>query len=135
MIHMNKVLFLWNDFPFLGAGGGLQQLKKKPGEEDNININLIERVKKETINYTKERTNERLGLGSWGSKAMEESVNEVCRDIKWGQKREIGRIGVALQDFICKDLIEETVIDLGFCCTSYQPPPLPLESCKRMLRF
>ncbi|KAJ6778974.1 hypothetical protein OIU74_002711 [Salix koriyanagi] len=70
----------------------------------------------------------------WTSKAMIESVNEVCKDIDWGERREIGRIGLALQDYICRDLIEEIVKELGFDCF-YKIAPLPFESCKRRLHF
>ncbi|WCJ28666.1 hypothetical protein M5689_010349 [Euphorbia peplus] len=118
-------------------GGWLQQqLKKRPGEEDIINISILER----TYIKGKKNNNENFGLGILGSKVMEESVNEVCRDINWGQKREIGRIGVALQDFICRDLIEEAVRDFGFSCFNFHDhdhpqPLLPLESCKRRLCF
>ncbi|XP_065853380.1 uncharacterized protein [Euphorbia lathyris] len=114
-------------------GGGLQQLKKRPGEEDNINISILDRI------YTKEKKNDEklFGLGIWGTKVMEETVKEVCRDIEWGQKREIRRIGMALQDFIFRDLIEDIVKDFRFSCINYHPdpPPLPLESCKRRLCF
>jgi hypothetical protein len=65
---------------------------------------------------------------------MIESVNEVCKDIAWGERREIGRIGMALQDYICRDLIEEIVKEMGFDCI-YQLGPLPFESCKKRLRF
>ena len=67
----------------------------------------------------------------WSSKAMKESVEEVCKDIAWGETRELGRIGLALQDHICRDLVEETVRELRSCCFYI----LPLEACKRRLAF
>lgn len=84
------------------------------------------------------------------NKAMRDSVEEVCRDITWGERREIGRIGLSLQDHICRDLIEESIIEMT------PPPPyhqhdipssnynhhhprhslvLPFEACKRRLCF
>ncbi|CAL5356755.1 unnamed protein product [Camellia sinensis] len=78
----------------------------------------------------------------WSNKVtmnMIESVDEVCRDIAWGEKREVGRIGLVLQDYICKDLIEEIVKELGECCSSSSCMlyhySLPLEACKRRLPF
>ncbi|KDP31739.1 hypothetical protein JCGZ_14896 [Jatropha curcas] len=114
-------------------GRAQQQRKRKPGEEDIINISLFERNKTEII---PERSDEKLASSPpWkSSKAMVDSVNEVCRDIAWGQRREIGRIGLALQDYIFRDIIEETVREMG-CYFFYPSPILPLESCKRRLRF
>lgn len=63
---------------------------------------------------------------------MVESVEEVCNDIAWGEKREIGRIGIVVQDYLCRDLIEELVKDLNSCPIIHQ---LPLEACKRKLCF
>eukprot|EP00257_Ricinus_communis_P026525 XP_025013939.1 uncharacterized protein LOC8275203 isoform X2 [Ricinus communis] len=102
------------------------QRKKKPGEEDTINISVLDRIKSETVSA--ERNYEHLALPLWTSKAMIESVNEVCRDIAWGERREIGRIGLTLQDHICRDLIEEIVKEMGCYCIYLQPPQLPLES-------
>ena len=68
-------------------------------------------------------------LAMWSSKAMIKSVDEVCKDVTWGEKRELGRIGLALQDYICRDLIEEIVRELGCFYT------LPFEACKRRLCF
>lgn len=73
----------------------------------------------------------------WSSKALKETVEQVCEDIAWGEKREIGRIGLALQDHICRDLIEEIVTDLGLV-QSYNDNvnySLPFEACKRRLCF
>lgn len=72
----------------------------------------------------------------WSSKAMKGTVEEVCKDIAWGEEREIGRIGLALQDHICRDLIEEIVIELGsFQSYSKVNYSLPFEACKRRLCF
>ncbi|KAG8649089.1 uncharacterized protein LOC110621374 isoform X3 [Manihot esculenta] len=101
------------------------------GDEDITNVSMIERIKSEMM-IPSERSSGNLAAPLWSSKAMVESVNEVCKDIAWGQSREIGRIGLALQDYIFRDLIEEIVREMGFC---YIYPALPLESCKRRLRF
>ncbi|KAK7377947.1 hypothetical protein VNO80_03382 [Phaseolus coccineus] len=103
-----------------------QQLLKKPGEEEISSIYMYERMTCESLN---KKVNDEDHLVMWSSKAMIKSVDEVCRDIEWGEKRELGRIGLALQDYICKDLIEEIVRDLGCLYT------LPFEACKRRLCF
>ncbi|KAL5739360.1 hypothetical protein ACOSP7_028262 [Xanthoceras sorbifolium] len=106
----------------LTNGGAIQQQiqkqKKKPGEDEMMsNISLVDRMKTQAKPF-------------WISNAMIDSVNEVSRDISWGEKREIGRIGLALQDFICRDLIEEFVRDYSCCMYS-----LPFDACKRRLLF
>lgn len=74
-----------------------------------------------------------IGSPLWASKAMIDSVNQVCNDMAWGERREIGRIGLALQDFICRDLIEEIVGELAsFSLCMYS---LPFQACQRSLRF
>ncbi|RDX74869.1 hypothetical protein CR513_45330, partial [Mucuna pruriens] len=83
-----------------------QHLLKKPGEEEIISTYMYERMSNETVN---KKVNDEDHLVMWSSKAMIKSVDEVCRDVAWGEKREVGRIGLALQDCICRDLIEETV--------------------------
>lgn len=67
------------------------------------------------------------------SKAMVESVDEVCKDIAWAEEREFGRIAVVIHDYICRDLIEEIVKDMG--SFSYNKCSLPLQACKRRLCF
>ncbi|CAL0323331.1 unnamed protein product [Lupinus luteus] len=94
-----------------------QQLLKKPGEEE-ISSEFIHK-----------KMNDKDHSFMWNSKAMIKSVEDVCRDIDWGEKREVGRIGLALQNYICKDLIEEIVRELGCLYT------LPFETCKRKLSF
>lgn len=69
------------------------------------------------------------------SKAMIESVEEVCKDIAWGETREVGRMGLVIQDYICRDLIEEFVKDLGHSCNSSKVYSLPFQACKRKLCF
>ncbi|KAG4912817.1 hypothetical protein AAZX31_19G109600 [Glycine max] len=103
-----------------------QQLLKKPGEEDISSTYIYERMAYESVNR---KVNDEDHLVMWSSKAMIKSVDEVCRDVAWGEKRELGRIGLALQDYICRDLIEEIVRELGCFYT------LPFEACKRRLCF
>lgn len=107
-----------------------QQSQKKPGEE---NAYFYERMTSELAQYNRKEKKEEEDESwvMWSSRAMIESVEEVCRDISWGEKREIGRIGLALQDHICRDLIEEIVTDLGCYCFY----TLPFEACKRRLSF
>ncbi|XP_057506913.1 uncharacterized protein LOC130790058 [Actinidia eriantha] len=76
------------------------------------------------------------------SSGMRESVDEVCRDIEWGQKRELGRMALLLQDNIWRDLIQEIVMDIIIIITPHQcrnflygSGRLPLERCKRRLSF
>lgn len=102
-------------------------LGKKPGEDDSISIRFFNKVAIESFMKKHKGTTPTF----WGSKAMIQSVDEVCNDIIWGEKRELGNIGLMLQNYICRELIEEVVIELGFC----KMHPLPFESCKRRLSF
>ncbi|KAF5747907.1 hypothetical protein HS088_TW05G00637 [Tripterygium wilfordii] len=70
----------------------------------------------------------------WNDKVMIETVNEICRDIDWGEKREIGRIGLALHDRIWRDLVDEIVRDMK-CFVEVHSCSLPLEACRKRLRF
>lgn len=111
-----------------------QQILKKPGEEEVSSTYIQERrMTSEQLvinNNKKVINNEELDRSvMWSSKAMRRSVEEVCRDVAWGEKRELGRIGLALQDYICRDLIEEIVTEFGCLYT------LPFEACKRRLCF
>lgn len=96
--------------------------QKKPREEEIINACLYDRFRRDWIN---------AGHNAVTRRAMVESVNQVCSDIAWGERRELGRIGLALQDHICRDLIDEIVKELG----SHPLHSLPFEECKRRLRF
>ncbi|KAK4776471.1 hypothetical protein SAY86_005159 [Trapa natans] len=66
-------------------------------------------------------------------KGMKESVEKVCREVERGERREVGRIGVDLQDHICRDLIQETVKELGLVCNSQNPGII--SRCRRRLSF
>lgn len=113
-----------------------QMQRKKLGEEDIFNLSKFNRIKinEELVgNYYK---GEKLPTESLlcSSKVMRDTVEGVCKDIAWGQKREVGRIGLALQHQIYGDLIEELVKDLKFSYTcSFSS--LPFEGCKRRLCF
>ncbi|XWS58866.1 hypothetical protein CRYUN_Cryun08bG0071800 [Craigia yunnanensis] len=111
-------------------------LKKKPGEEGITGAFFFDRFTKESVADAK-RNNHQDNINAvsalWRSKAMAmvHSVDEVCKDIAWGERREIGRIGLALQDHICRDLIDEIVRELG----CYPTDSLPFQACKRGLSF
>lgn len=105
-----------------------QQQRRKPGEEDIMNLCFFSRLSSESTVAKEEKSESAV----CGSKAMVESVEEVCRDIAWGERREVGRIGLVLQDYICRDLIEETVAEMGYVSSMYS---LPFEACKRKLCF
>ncbi|KAI3421611.1 uncharacterized protein J3R85_012123 [Psidium guajava] len=113
--------------------------RKKSGEEFNCSICLLDRIAYEPSPVHARAYESSVASSvsaaappSWISEAMRQSVEQVCRDIAWGQKREVGRIGLALHDHICRDLIEETVREMGsWCITS----SLPFDACKRRLCF
>ncbi|CAH9079268.1 unnamed protein product [Cuscuta epithymum] len=69
----------------------------------------------------------------WRSKAVVRSVEEVCRDIACGEHGETRKIGVVLQDYICKELIQELVKELGYSEYSPWKHSLPFEACRRRL--
>ncbi|XP_041997042.1 uncharacterized protein LOC121747118 isoform X2 [Salvia splendens] len=108
---------------------------KKAGEDEEA-IAIARLVTKSTIIESSLEMRRRAAAAAssppWSSRAMVESVEEVCNDIAWGEKREIGRIGLEVQDHVCRELIEELVRDLK---SSSIIPPLPLEACKRKLCF
>ncbi|KAJ8759797.1 hypothetical protein K2173_009898 [Erythroxylum novogranatense] len=120
--------------------------KKKPVEEG---MNLIitnpsfrERITTPEMEMIQENEEMMIMKKMTSSKAMLESVEEVCRDISWGERREIGRIGLGLQDHICRDLIEEVVRDMSpssasasSSSSSQEQLLIPFQSCKRSLRF
>ncbi|KAL8489126.1 hypothetical protein ACS0TY_025142 [Phlomoides rotata] len=103
---------------------------KKPGEDDEPIAKL---VGKSTIMESSVVTRREATMAPpWSSRAMIESVEEVCNDIAWGEKREMGRIGIVVQDHVCRELIEELVKDLNSYSLIHS---LPLEACKRKLCF
>ncbi|KAA8517863.1 hypothetical protein F0562_015348 [Nyssa sinensis] len=105
------------------------QPRKKAVEEDIINVCFFNKITTQLFQPKQESAVSPL----WSSEAMKKSVEQVCKDIAWGEKREIWRIGLVLQDNICRDLIEETVKELG--CPNLKIYSLPLQGCKRRLSF
>ncbi|XP_073047255.1 uncharacterized protein [Primulina eburnea] len=96
---------------------------KKPGEDDAelMTAILMRSRRSPPIATTSRRST---------SSPKARTIEEVCKDIAWGEKREMGRILVVLQDYICRDLVEEVVKELKSCRIHYS---LPLEGCKRRL--
>ncbi|KAL3330416.1 hypothetical protein AABB24_034320 [Solanum stoloniferum] len=66
------------------------------------------------------------------SKGMIQSVEEVWNESEWGEKREAGRIGLILQDQICRDLIEEFLKEMNLLISFRS---LPFLACKKRLFF
>uniref|UniRef100_A0A0A0LF86 DUF3741 domain-containing protein n=2 Tax=Cucumis sativus TaxID=3659 RepID=A0A0A0LF86_CUCSA len=131
----------------------IQQMQRKKQEDDQKDMMILNNVSK--FDGTKNKTHE-IVIGKWklsekgndelchslcrssnnNKVEMRESVEEVFEDIFWGQKKELGRIGLTLQNQICGDLIEELVKDLNFSYTfTYYNTSLPFQACKRSLRF
>ncbi|KAI4363946.1 hypothetical protein MLD38_020101 [Melastoma candidum] len=129
------------------------QLRKKRGGTDQEDtsatngtpchsIRLLERITNEPFSAASRLSNrDKLAVAAAGtstssrpSKAMTESVEQVCRDVTLGERREAGRIGVALHDHICRELIEETIHEMGSSGQSDRGQ-LPFEACRRRLVF
>lgn len=108
--------------------GRAHQQRKKPGEEEISNTFFLSKITNDMLEMRTENPTSPV----WNSKAMIQSVDEVCRDVAWGERREVGRIGLVIQDHIYGDLIEEIVGEMGCCCYVFS---LPLEACKRRLSF
>ncbi|KAJ4970737.1 hypothetical protein NE237_003836 [Protea cynaroides] len=66
------------------------------------------------------------------STALIESIHEVCQEVNWGEKWELRRIGLVIQDHIFAGLIEEIVREFG-CCNLYSS--LPYEKIRKRLSF
>ena len=81
------------------------------------NINLVTKpdhndvISKRTIDT---RCTLPLVVRKMRSRSLMDSVNQVCDDLVSGQRREVGKIGLALHDHICRDLITEIVGELCF---------------------
>ncbi|CAA7060522.1 unnamed protein product [Microthlaspi erraticum] len=93
------------------------------------NINLITRpdhyamhdvISKRTTSTTTTETRATLPMRRVRrSLSLMESVNQVCDDVASGQRREVAKIGLALHDHICRDLIAETVREFAFSGYDY----------------
>ncbi|KAI3917016.1 hypothetical protein MKX01_003465 [Papaver californicum] len=74
-------------------------------------------------------------------KAKVEIVSEACLDAVWGERWELGRIGVVLEEYMFNELIQETVRELLLrCCSTYtnilySSSSVPYGSCKKKLCF
>ncbi|KAI3926885.1 hypothetical protein MKX01_032800 [Papaver californicum] len=74
-------------------------------------------------------------------KTKVEIVNEACLDAVCGERWELGRIGVVLEDYMFNELIDETVRELLLgCCSTYtniiySSSSVPYGSCKKKLCF
>ncbi|XP_057548112.1 uncharacterized protein LOC130826541 isoform X2 [Amaranthus tricolor] len=126
--------------------------KKKPRDHEDKAMNFMYNkptsssiIKEQTIITTTTQplqcpTTTQVKTNTW-STAMKECVIEVCQEVEWGQIQQVGRIGLLIQDFILKDLIDETIKDLGFCsyfdhvCSGISSFKLPFEACKKQLCF
>ncbi|KAL2480844.1 Uncharacterized protein Adt_33810 [Abeliophyllum distichum] len=112
-----------SSFPKVQSNGIVRTpQQRKPGEDDHTIVyqSLFQIRREATVSP------------GWITRAKLQSVDEVCIDIAWGEKREVGRIGLVLEDCICRDLIEEFVKELMKFCCMYS---LPFEACKRRLLF
>ncbi|CAI0374610.1 unnamed protein product [Linum tenue] len=170
--HYNK-----SHAPSTGGGGIPRQQKKKPGDhEEGIFFFDISAKRPppaaaaatmighrhpspsttmESLLFPcrgREQRSNKSNSSTSEKKAMAESVERACSDIAWGQKREVGRIGLALQDHICRDLVEEFVREVfgHYLMNKYYKfyydsrvsrescdmiSTLPFDACKRSLRF
>ncbi|KAF8114733.1 hypothetical protein N665_0034s0072 [Sinapis alba] len=82
------------------------------------NINLVTRPDHYNV-ISKRETVERcmsplVVVRKVRSRSLMDSVNQVCDDLASGQRREVAKIGLALHDHICRDLITEIVGELYF---------------------
>lgn len=126
--------------------------RKKPGDHEDKAINLLNKPTSSNVVTTTPqpihlpaRTTQQLfnaaatasiTVAPW-STAMKESVTEVCTDVEWGQRQEVGRTGLLLQDLILRALIDEIIKELASCNHVYSTPSsnLPFEACKKKLSF
>ncbi|KAL7138231.1 hypothetical protein ABFS83_10G149800 [Erythranthe nasuta] len=103
---------------------------KKPGEDDEPTAAKL--LNTDSTLHMRQRAASATVAPPWCSRAMVHSVEEVCGDIAWGEKREVGRIGLVLQDHLCRELIEDLIKEMNY---NWSIRPLPLEACKRKLCF
>ncbi|XP_073277608.1 uncharacterized protein [Primulina huaijiensis] len=101
---------------------------KKPGEDDaELMAVFLTRSRRSPPIATSPR------LSSTSSSPKARTLEEVCKDVAWGEQREMGRILMVLQDYICRDLVEDVVRELKSC--RVHDYSLPLDGCKRRLSF
>ncbi|GMH20243.1 hypothetical protein Nepgr_022084 [Nepenthes gracilis] len=110
-----------------------QQMRKKPGEDDAGSLRFLNRSA--TAQPLHPKIDRTVAAAPWRSRsAMAQSVNEVCRDVAWGHNREVAKVGLAIQDYIYRDLIDGITRELA-CCDLYSSSSLPFGTCKRKLCF
>ncbi|VFQ72295.1 unnamed protein product [Cuscuta campestris] len=108
----------------------VQQSRNKVAMDESMN-SVIKKFK--TCSF---QTNREGGFVSSSSPVMQrsremaESVEEACSDIACGEHGEARKIGAALQEGICTDLIHEVVKDLGHSPCKLS---LPFDGCRRRL--
>lgn len=102
-----------NDDSFINATGNFQQkqqIRKIYKDEFLGSLHLI------NIQQVVQHGNNLRNSTLWCSRAMVEAVEKTSSEMTWGEKREQGRIGMALQEQIYRDLINETlkeVMEIG----------------------
>ncbi|XP_058205304.1 uncharacterized protein LOC131319169 [Rhododendron vialii] len=112
---------------------------KNPRQEDTVTTTGFFHTRVATVGVLSVPT--RREIAAWSSKAMGESVAEVCGDVDCGERREVTRIGLVLQDYIFRDLVDQAVKELlllgrsAAAASNCLYSPLPLEACKKRMRF
>lgn len=119
----------------------LQHISSIPLETKASSRIIMENMKKKK--KKKQQENDDDQPLTWRSKTMGESLEEISKEISWGLKHEMAKIGMALQHHIYKDLIDEMLIDIMPFSSAYYSSFLipfdssipPFEACRRRLRF
>ncbi|KAI8562579.1 hypothetical protein RHMOL_Rhmol03G0045800 [Rhododendron molle] len=111
---------------------------KNPRQEDTVTSTGFFHTRVATVGLLSVPT--RREIVAWSSKAMGESVAEVSSDVDCGERREVTRIGLVLQDYIFRDLVDQAVKELlllgrAAAARNCLYSPLPLEACKKRMRF
>ncbi|GAB4844003.1 hypothetical protein Ancab_013967 [Ancistrocladus abbreviatus] len=110
-----------------------QQSRRKPGEDEIASLRFLDRASRATTCSFHPKVDQTAGTApaAWSSKsAMIDTVNEVCKDIAWGQGREVVKVALVIQDSICRDLIDEISREMA-CHNLYNSSSLPFQTCKR----
>ncbi|KAF7116617.1 hypothetical protein RHSIM_RhsimUnG0021200 [Rhododendron simsii] len=108
---------------------------KNPRQEDTVTTTGFFHTRVAVLSVPTRRE-----IAAWSSKAMGESVAEVCSDVDCGERREVTRIGLVLQDYIFRDLVDQAVKELllpgrATAASNSLYSPLPLEACKKRMHF
>ena len=111
--------------------GRARQVMRTVGEEDNYLRNPKSIISEFTTGLSTKAFDEKKTHPDYNVAVEESTVDQVYKNIAWGEKREMGRICLALQDHICKSLIQELVVEMN--CLKYSSSPvcsLPFDLCK-----